>query len=72
MQRLHLPHLTRFQWLAFALLLVDVGLYVFHIDFTGWASLLVYWPPLLVACFLLIPKSFFKKGRHVTESKRCV
>lgn len=72
MQHLHLPRFTRFQWLAFALLLVDVGLYVFHVDFIGWLALLVYWPPLLAVCFLLIPKKFFQKGRHVTESKRCV
>lgn len=35
MQHLHLPHPTRFQWLALALFLIDVGLFVFHIDFTG-------------------------------------
>lgn len=57
MQHLHLPHPTRFQWLALALLLIDVGLFVFHVDFTGWLALAVYWPPLLAACYFLIPKN---------------
>ena len=64
MQHLHLPHPTRFQWLALALLLIDVGLFVFHNDFTGWLALAVYWPPLLAALFFLIPQKLFKRGKH--------
>ena len=64
MQHLHLPHPTRFQWLALALLLIDVGLFVFHVDFPGWLALAVYWPPLLAALFFLIPQKLFKRGKH--------
>lgn len=65
MQHLRLPHPTRSQWLALALLLIDVGFFVFHVDFTGWLALVVYWPPLLAACYFLIPQKLFKGGKHV-------